>query len=289
MAVEAHPMNDIAASTPVARGRAASFHEWPLVVFTTLAIMGAGTLTAPLVAGLVSTSTAAAQPVMWLGSVLLAAGLAVSLAHLGRPVRAPLAAARLGRSPLSTEVVLGGLTLSSGLLVALRPYELPAVTLLTALLAVSFLAALGLVYRLPGQQTWHGAVVFVPLTMGLGFGALTLAGMWDGSVVTVGAVAAIVLAADTVLFLIRRFTLAWPRVPIVPRHPALYEHRNLLLASRFALVAVVPGMLVLGGLTKGAAGSLGLGILLDRLMFYGFAAQHTTEAEIASVEGSLAN
>ncbi len=282
-------MNEIVASTPVARDRAGAFHEWPLAVFTTLAIMGAGTLTAPLVAGIVSSSTATAQPVMLLGSVLLAAGLAVSLAHLGRPARAPLAAARFGRSWLSTEVVLGGLTLASGIIVALRPYELPGITLLTAVMAVSFLAALGLVYRLPGQQTWHGAVVFVPLTTGLGFGALTLAGIWDGAIVAVGAVAAVLLAADTVLFVIRRFTLTWPRVPFTPRHPAMYEHRNLLLAARFTLVAVIPGMLVLGGLPKGAAGSLGLGILLDRLMFYGFAAQHTIEAEIASVEARLAD
>jgi DMSO reductase anchor subunit len=280
-------MNETAASTPVARGHAGAFHEWPLVVFTTLAIMGAGVLTSPLVAGIVSNSTATAQPILLLGSVLLAAGLAVSLAHLGRPVRAPLAAARFGRSWLSTEVVLGGLTLGAGVLVTLRPYELPGVTLLTAVLAVSFLAALGLVYRLPGQQTWRGAVVFVPLTTGLGFGALALAGMWDGAVMAVGPVAAVLLAADTVLFVIRRFTLTWPRVPFTPRHPAMYEHRTLLLAARFALVAVIPGMMVLGGLPRGAAGSLGLGILLDRLMFYAFAAQHTTEAEIASVEERL--
>jgi DASS family divalent anion:Na+ symporter len=78
----------------------------------------------------------------------------------------------------------------------------------------------------------------------------------------VGAAAAVLLAADTVLFVIRRFTLTWPRAPFAPRHPAMYEHRNLLLAARFALVALVPGMLVLAGLPKGAAGSLGLGILL---------------------------
>ena len=280
-------MNQTAASTPLARGHAGAFHEWPLVVFTTLAVMGAGTLTAPLVAAVAARSSAAAEPVMLPGALLLAAGLLVSLAHLGRPGRAGLAAVRVGRSWLSTEVVLGGLAMLSGLLVGLRPHAMPTVTLTAGVLAVLFLATLGLVYRLPGQQTWRGAVVFVPLTTGLGFGALTLAAAWDGAVLSVGAVAAVILAADTVLFAVRRFTLAWPRRPFVPQHPSLYEQRNLLLAARFVLVAAVPGVLVLNGLPKGAAGSLGLGILLDRLMFYGFAAQHTTEAEIASVEDAL--
>ena len=282
-------MNDIAASNRIARSHAGRFHEWPLVVFTTLAIMGAGTLTSPLVAGIVSPSMSAAAPVILLGTLLLAAGLVVSLGHLGRPARAPLAAMRFGRSWLSTEVVLGAATMFSGLLVGLLPHQFPAVTLLTGILAVAFLAALGLVYRLPGQQTWRGAVVFVPLTTGLGFGTLALAAAWDGAVITLGAIAAILLAADTILFILRRFRLAWPRSPIVPLHPELYEHRNVLLAARFALVAVIPGMLVLSGLPKGAAGSLGVGILLDRLMFYGFAAQHTTEAEIGTVEGTFGN
>ena len=215
-------MNQTAASTPVSRSPVESFHEWPLVVFTTLAIMGAGTLTAPLVAGIVARSAAAAEPVMLVGSLLLAAGLAVSLAHLGRPARAPRAAARFGHSWLSTEVVLGGLAMLSGLLVALRPHAMPGVALTTGVLGALFLATLGLVYRLPGQPTWRGAVVFVPMTTGLGFGALTLAVAWDGAIIQLGAAAAILLAADTILFVIRRFTLTWPRVPIVPRHPALY-------------------------------------------------------------------
>ncbi len=98
------------------------FHEWPLVVFTTLAIMGAGLLTAPLVAVIVAQSAAAASPLLLAGAAMLAAGLAVSLAHLGQPQRSPLALARTGRSRLSNEIVLASATVTAGILAAVFPF-----------------------------------------------------------------------------------------------------------------------------------------------------------------------
>ena len=67
-----------------------------LVVFTTLAITGAGLLTAPLLAwvGGQARAAASASALLLLGTALLAAGLLVSLAHLGQPRRAPLALTR---------------------------------------------------------------------------------------------------------------------------------------------------------------------------------------------------
>jgi hypothetical protein len=59
-------------------------------------------------------------------------------------------------------------------------------------------------------------------------------------------------------------------------------------AIRFFLVDVLPAALLLAGLPKGAAGVLGLGILVDRLSFYLLAHQHTTEAEIQRVEEIIA-
>jgi len=263
------------------------FHEWPLVVFTTLAIMGAGVLATPLLAAIVAGTPAPAAPAIPWGAVLLGAGLAVSVAHLGRPLRAPMATRGIGRSRLSAEVVAAGAALVAAAITAALPYVSPALDLLTAVLALGFLVSLGLVYRLPGQQTWTGAVVWMPLSSGLGFGAVAIAGVWGGSVVAVGAVAAVVLAADTVLLILRRVALTWPAAPLAPLHPALFARRQALLAARFALVDILPGCLLLAGLPKAAAGLLGLGILVDRLSFYGFASQHTTEAELSRIEGAI--
>jgi DMSO reductase anchor subunit len=268
---------------------ASAFHEWPLVVFTTLAIMGAGLLATPLLAWLVAgTPAPAAFAIRW-GALLLGAGLLVSLAHLGRPLRAPLAPRGIGRSRLSAEIVVGGLALVLGIVTALLPYVSPVLDVATAAAALAFLATLGLVYSLPGQQTWRGAVVWMPLSSGLGFAAMSLATIWGEAVIAIGAVAAVALAADTGLLIVRRLALEWPPTPLAPRYPAIFGRRHLLLASRFALVDILPGCCLLAGLPAGAAALLGLGILADRIAFYGFASQHSTEAEVARVEGTMAS
>jgi hypothetical protein len=281
------------------------FHEWPLVVFTTLAVMGAGLLTSPLVAAIVGPSAAAASPVLPLATALLAAGLLVSIAHLGRPLRAPLAITRVvsrtGVSPvggvppvsaqaltrvrpsrLSAEVVLATLTVATGMAAVRFPFLSPWLVLTPAVCAVAFLVSLGLVYALPGQLAWRGTVVWTPLVMGLGFGTLGLAAAWDGAFGAVGPVAGMLLAVDVSLFLWRRFGdlgAAGARGRV---------RAQVLLGARFLLVDIVPGCLVLAGLPRGAAGALALGILFDRLAFYLLAAQHTTEAEIARVEDVIA-
>jgi DMSO reductase anchor subunit len=265
-----------------------SLQEWPLAVFTTLAVMGAGLMSTPLLARIVAGTPAAAAGVVPWGALLLAAGLAVSLAHLGRPLRAPLAAIGLGRSRLSAEVVSAGVALALGIAAAALPYVSPVLDLVTAFAALTFLVTLGLVYSLPGQQTWRGPVVWMPLSSGLGFGAVALAGQWGGSVVAVGAVAVLVLAADTALLVVRRLALAWPPAGFAPAHPSLFARRDLVLALRLLLVDIVPGICLFGGLPKGAAGLLALGIFVDRLSFYGFAGQRTTESEVRRVEGLIA-
>jgi DMSO reductase anchor subunit len=263
------------------------FHEWPLVVFTTLAIMGAGLLATPLLAWVVAGTPAVAAGVLPWGTTLLGAGLVVSLAHLGKPLRAVLATLGLGRSRLSAEIALAGVALAVGGIASLLPYVSPWLDLVTALAATAFLASLGLVYSLPGQRTWRGAVVWMPLSSGLGFGAVSLAGQWGGAVVAIGAVAAVILAADAGLLILRRFALAWPAEPLTARHPELFARRQMLLAARFALVDILPGLCLFAGLPKGAAGLLALGILIDRLSFYGFSSQHTTEAEVQRIERML--
>ena len=267
---------------------AGSFHEWPLVIFTTLGVTGAGLLATPLLAwAAAGTPAPATVPVRW-GAALLAVGLAVSLAHLGRPLRAPLASAGLGRSLLSAEVVAATVATIAGVTAAFLPYVSPVLDIAAAAAAIVFLVTLGLVYALPGQQTWRGVVVWMPLSSGLGFGAVGLAAFWGEALAAIGAVAAVVLAADTALLVVRRLALVWPREQAAPRYPAVFARLQGILLMRFSLVDILPGLGLLAGFRWTAVALFGLGILVDRISFYGLAAQRTTEAEVRRIEGILA-
>ncbi len=274
-------------TTATSHSPADPFHEWPLVVFTTLAIVGAGLLATPLVAWLTSGKPAPnADAVRW-GAILLGAGLVVSTAHLGRPIRAPLASRGLGQSRLSAEVAAVGLALLLGIATAVLPSLSPALDLATAASAIALLVTLGLVYSLPGQRTWRGAVVWVPLTTGLGFSAVTLAASRGQVTDAIGAAAAVAVAADTALLASRWLSVARPRVPLAPRYASVFARRRPILVARFALVDVLPACCLLAGLPAGAVALLGLGILVDRITFYGLASQHTTEAEVGRVEAVI--
>jgi anaerobic dimethyl sulfoxide reductase subunit C (anchor subunit) len=268
---------------------AGSFHEWPLVVFTTLGVTGAGLLATPLLSwAAAGTPAPATVSVRW-GAALLSAGLAASLAHLGRPLRAPRASAGLGRSLLSAEVLAAGAATVVGAAAAFLPFVSPVLDLAAAAAAIVFLVTLGLVYALPGQQTWRGVVVWMPLTSGLGFGAVGLAAFWGEALAAIGAVAAVVLAADTALLVVRRLALVWPREPVAPRYPAVFARLQEILLVRFALVDIQPGLCLFAGLRWTAVALFGLGILVDRVGFYGLAAQRTTESEVGRIEGIVAS
>ena len=276
-------------TTTSSHSGAGSFHEWPLVVFTTLAITGAGLLATPLVAWVAAGSTApAAGAVRW-GVLLLGAGLAVSTAHLGRPFRAPLASLGIGRSPLSAEIVVAGITLLLGIVTAVVRDAPPALGFTTAVAALAFLVTLGLVYALPGQQTWRGASAWMPLSGGLLFSPIALAVTREEIGTALGAATAVLLACDTALLVLRYRSLERPQERLTPSHPQIFARRRPMLAARFLLVDILPACGLLAGLPSIAAGLLGLGILLDRLGFYGFASQHTTEAEVGGVERVMAS
>jgi DMSO reductase anchor subunit len=273
----------IESATPVA----GSFHEWPLVNFTTLGVMGAGLLATPLLAWAAAGTPAPATVSIRWGTALVAVGLAVSLGHLGRPLRAPLASAGLGRSRLSAEVVAAAVATIVGVAAAFLPYVSPILDLAASVAAIVFLVTLGLVYALPGQQTWRGVVAWMPLSSGLGFGAVGLAAFWGEALTAIGAVAAVVLAADTALLVVRRLALVWPRDPVAPRYPAVFARLQEILLVRFALVDILPGLCLLAGLRWTAVATFGLGVLVDRAGFYGIAAQRTTESEVARVDGII--
>ena len=275
-------------TTESATPAAGSFHEWPLVVFTTLGVTGAGLLATPLLSwAAAGTPAPATVSVRW-GAALLALGLVVSLAHLGKPLRAPRASAGLGRSLLSAEVVAAGVATAIGATAAFLPFVSAVLDVAAAAAAVVFLVTLGLVYRLPGQQTWRGVVVWMPLSSGLGFGAVGLAAIWGEGLAALGAVAAVILAADTALLVVRRMALVWPREPVAPRYPAVFARVQAILLARFALIDILPGLCLFAGLGWAAVALFGLGILADRVGFYGLAAQRTTEAEVARVDGIIA-
>jgi DMSO reductase anchor subunit len=268
---------------------ASAFHEWPLVVFTTLAITGAGLLATPLLAWLVAgTPAPAAGAVRW-GALLLGASLVVSLTHLGQPVRALRVPRGLGHSRLSAEVATAGLAFALGIVTSMLPYVSPVLDVATAAAALALLVTLGLVYSLAGQQTWRGAVAWLPLSSGFGFTAVSLAAIWGEAVVAIGAVAAVALAADTGLLILRRLALVWPKTPLAPRYPSLFDRRHWLLAARLVLVDILPGGFLLAGRPGTATALLALGIFTDRVAFYGLASQHTTESEIQRIEGIMAS
>lgn len=92
------------------------FHETPLVSFSALATAGAGVGMAHLLSALVEGDWSLTPGESYLLVGLLLLGLVVSTGHLGRPLRAPLAGAGLGRSPLSNEVATLGLALGLSLI-----------------------------------------------------------------------------------------------------------------------------------------------------------------------------
>jgi DMSO reductase anchor subunit len=259
----------------------------PLVAFTSLAMAGAGAIAADAFAAL---NGYVPQPaVTAAGCVLLAAGLLVSLTHLGRPARFPLAAARFGRSRLSTEVVLGPLTLACGALSLAAtfgslpgPYVYPA----ASILAGSFLVMVGVVYRLGGQLTWTGAAVLTPVSGGLVVGMVGVEALAPGPHVV--PLAIVLILFDAVVFMLR-----WRKVTslALAGHDGVshwFEHRHELLLGRFLLVDAIPFVLLTLSPSLVAPTVAAAGLVLDRFAFYALGVQHTTEREISSVEDAIA-
>ena len=258
----------------------------PLVAFTTLAIGGAGLVAASayfeVVHGLLSRHLLAA------GALLLAAGLAVSLRHLGQKRRAGLAVRGAGRSALSNEALLAGLALAAAALAAgldLRGAHAQAVTALAGSINAAFLVSVGLVYRVRGQRTWQGFSAATPLTGGLAFGAIavqTTAGSGDVYLGTL-----LFIALDALLFSQRWRDIVGiafsERMLADPWH----ARRTQLLAARCFLLNVIPFFLLAASPTPLAIPVAAAGLLVDRFSFYVLALQHTTEHEIAGVEAQI--
>jgi DMSO reductase anchor subunit len=248
----------------------------PLVVFTAPAIAGAGVIVASAAAGLMGGATSVAPRVA--GVVLLATALAVSLGHLGTRRRAPRAAARLGRSALSNEVVLAGAAIASAAAwtwwnPSARGFHIVAAA--AGALSVLFLISIGVVYRIRGQQTWRGAAVWTPLTAGCAWGGLALAAWAPADTAT--RVVLIAVALDALVHLWRSRKL---RAALAS--PSWLPTARLLLLNALPALALTLRQPVVALLLAS------VGLVVDRVAFYALAFQHTTEVDIERAEAVIA-
>jgi DMSO reductase anchor subunit len=260
----------------------------PLVVFTSVAIAGAGLVSAS--AFLAWKYRLVYPAVVATGATLLAAALCVSLSHLGQKRRAALAMRGAGRSPLSNEVLAAGLALASaavavviGLSIAHARIAIAAAGVINAL----FLVSVGLVYRVRGQRTWQGFSALTPLTGGLAFGMIALQSLTPAGGIFRGTL--LLVAIDALVFLQRwREVTAVTLQDVVLAEPRL-ARRDHLLGARFFLLDVVPAVLLVAWPTSLAVAVAAAGLVVDRIGFFALAIQHTTEHEFSAVEDRITN
>jgi DMSO reductase anchor subunit len=265
------------------------FHEFPLVLFTSMAIAGSGLAAACLVLWMLRlcswppTRVEAATVAM-----LLSGGLAVSVLHLGRKTSMVHALRRTGRSRLSTEILLATTVTASAWLASIIPAQVMIISPLWLLISFSSLGLLvlmAMVYRLPGQLSWGGVSSWIPVVTGLAFGALA-------KVPAVGDSRAYVIDCVLVLLAIDAGLLAgrWRRLemgPGAPSHRELFASRRLILSLRLAISPLLTALSLVLGHSTLALQFLAIGILADRFSFYALGLRHTTETEIARVEAII--
>ena len=228
------------------------FHEWPLVLFTALTIVGAGLATAWLFLGLIGwLPLVPPAMIMMLITVFLGVGFLSSTGHLGRRLRGHLALIRVGRSPLSNEVLLLSLALLvSGAGTGLAEFPILYAPVSVAGLALSFLLlpALGVVYNLPGQLTWTGPSLIHPLILGLGFGlTFLLRDLPPGALARGELIVLVVFMVDGLLVWERTRRIGLARKRGLPVHPKIFRQRGALLSLRILLGILIPAVSLYGG------------------------------------------
>jgi len=263
--------------------------DLPLVIFTSLGMMGAGIM------GALPLLWIAARSVIWpgngimLGSLaLLGGGLIFSLRHLGRRTRMPYALTGILRSPLSLEVFLVTVALASlaGSLItgpAIASILRPAAVVTSLLL----LSAIGLVYRLGGQMTWRGAAVPAPLVIGLLWGVLLHASAGTVPVEGLSSFVYLLIAIDIVLTESRWNTIERMRSVGATRNPNAGTWRRSHLMVRIVVVDLLGAGCFLLRIPTIALICVTAGVLIDRYSFYALGIQRTTGAEVGRVEAII--
>ncbi len=251
-----------------------------LVAFTALAPLSVGGLVGLLVARNPSDVTGIDPAAMLVFAVGILA-LVISLFHLGRPWRAPLALLRFSSSWLSREVILFGLFLVFlGAYAILPAFHLSGPTLnliglIGAVIGLAGTVATGETYRLHARPSWDQGLTIVSFPLaafstGLLFGFFA-AYQFTGIEVTIYAwvIAAVFVLASLATSLVRS-------ILINPDSPESQLSRRMVLGSYLWLlvVRVIAGaaVLVLIGIGGGAQYLAWIPALLgdfaDRLLFF---------------------
>jgi DMSO reductase anchor subunit len=262
----------------------------PLVAFTSLAVAGAGLVIAEACFELIVRR--GWRPAAAAGAILLSAGLAISLAHLGRKRRAGLAARGTRRSPLSREAMAAAVALASTTVAATLGVAGRATAWAIGIAGVAnvlFLLSVGFVYRVRGQRTWQGFSVVTPLTGGIAFGAIAVQSL----LMALGLfrVTLLLIAVDALVFSQRWRDVAAVELPDALATDRRWSHRDQWLGARLFLLDVAPFFLFVRWPTPLAAALAtalaAAGLVVDRAGFYALAIQHTTEHEVAAVESLI--
>ncbi len=261
----------------------------PLILFTSLAQMGAG--------------IAAVQPLLWLVTgrfiwpgwievatvaLLLLAGMASSLAHLGRKKRMLFVLFRINQSPLSIELLLTGITFTAALATFLWYRTIPffawRVTIVAALI---LLLVMGLVYRLEGQLTWKGAAVVAPLTAGMLWGSVFLPVVENAASGTSLLPVYLLIIIDVLLTTVRWRTIEHSGRYGRPGFATAFEDRHKLIITRLIVTDLLTPIALLLIDPVVALITVTAGVFMDRYIFYALGVVHTTEAEISRVESLI--
>lgn len=270
--------------------------EWPLLVFTTCAPLCTGGLLVVSVLALCGAFPHAEQMaagpfaiVLW---AIIAIGLCFSTLHLGKPLAALRAFARIGNSNVSNEVFTGtlfvvfeGLFLLVENSVPLPEEVLRALLILAAAFAVLFLLFQCLAYRMRTVVTWNSLSFSVEFAIVALLGGVCLCGL---CAVALGAVPepvrqclVIFQVACCILLVFDVFAqgAVVSKSPAARRNPdGVLQTWSLLGALRVLLV--VAGSVLWGFGMMGTSGSMasvalgtvlvGIAVVIGRVSFYRF-------------------
>ena len=260
--------------------------EWPLIVFT-LAMQIACGLAVAATAFEVSRGLASAEPMRLLAiSIfpLTAAGIAFSMAHLGRPWAFWRMLAGVRRSRLSIEILLTGvftlLSLAySGLWWMDTAGSRAVVGAATSLVGIAAVVAAARVYTVPSQPIWNSGWVSISFvgTSALMGGLLPIVTVpWDGNVAVTRTFLAAMAIGALLLFIAAFWMMAkLPKrlqssdwwwlgchvllatvVPIAAVvHVWAQPHRHMTPCGGLLLVGVLAGIAAGRGLLYGLAKS----------------------------------
>jgi Fe-S-cluster-containing dehydrogenase component/DMSO reductase anchor subunit len=231
--------------------------HWPLVVMLVLTQLSAGAFVSLWLMQLLGASTR--LDIAALGSLLVASlALGASTLHLGRPVHAYRALKMWRRSWLSREVLLftlfsGAAAAYAGLLWLQWPGSVAAGAV-TSALGIAGVFASACIYRVPARPSWntrHTVAQF--LLTGATLGPLFAVAIGAGDLRWLGAAAAVMAAAQLVLFAVR-FLVCITSDNLALRGTArllssVLRYRLIVRAVTLLLGAVVLPLLVIPTLT----------------------------------------